>query len=168
MPISWSAGSVVVLMNGAPAQVSLQASERELARHYRIGPAKRPFSDPSFTHRVEAFSGIGLRPLSVCHLRARRNAAADCLVDWIRRTRIDGDSWSSYEVPLGELRELYLVRVLLGSTVVRETTLATPQWIYTLAMQTADSVTAQSFEIHVAQISDAFGLGPLARITVNG
>ena len=168
MPISWPAGSVVVLMNGAPAQVSLQASERELARHFRIGPAKRPFSDPSFTHRVEAFSGIGLRPLSVCHLRARRNAAADCLVDWIRRTRIDGDSWSSYEVPLGELRELYLVRVLLGSTVVRETTLATPQWIYTLAMQTADSVTAQSFEIHVAQISDAFGLGPLARITVNG
>ncbi len=164
---SWPAGSTVVLMNGAPKQISLAPSERELARHYRIGPAKRGYNDPSFTHSVEAFSGIGLRPLSVSHLTARRQASGDYSIGWIRRTRIDGDSWSAYEVPLGELRELYQLRVVVGAVVLRELTLGVPQWIYPGALQSIDGILAQPFEIHIAQISDAFGAGPFVRITVN-
>ena len=166
-PTSWPAGSTVVLMNGAPKQISLAPSERELARHYRIGPAKRGYNDPSFTHSVEAFSGIGLRPLSVSHLTARRQASGDYSIGWIRRTRIDGDSWSAYEVPLGELRELYQLRVVVGAVVLRELTLGVSQWIYPGALQSIDGILAQPFEIHIAQISDAFGAGPFARMTVN-
>ena len=166
-PSSWPAGSTVVLMNGAPKQISLSASERDLARHYRIGPAKRGYNDPSYTHAIKAFAGIGLRPLSISHLSATLQASGGLDVGWIRRTRIDGDSWSAYEVPLGELRELYLLRVIVGASVVRELTLGVPLWSYPLALQSADGVLAQPFEIHVAQISDAFGVGPFARMTVN-
>ncbi|MEZ5886308.1 MAG: phage tail protein, partial [Paracoccaceae bacterium] len=164
---AWPAGSRVVLMNGAPKQLAISISERDLLRHYRIGAAKRPYTDPSFVHVTEAFAGIGLRPLSPCHLRARRLGAGDYAVGWIRRTRIDGDSWSAYEVPLGELRERYLLRVTLGGTIVREMTLGSPDWIYSIAMRAADGTAGQTFRLLVAQLSDAFGPGPFTEITIN-
>ena len=167
MPSAWPAGSIIVALNGAPKQISLQLAERDLARHYRIGPAKRPYDDPSYTHVIEAFSGVGLRPLSVCHLRANKNVSSDYLVDWIRRTRIDGDSWSGVEVPLGELREIYLVRVLQGATVLREVTVGAPSWTYSLAQRTADGIVGQTFDFAVAQLSDSFGPGPFVRMTIN-
>ena len=116
---------------------------------------------------IEAFSGVGLRPLSVCHLRANKNVSSDYLVDWIRRTRIDGDSWSGVEVPLGELREIYLVRVLQGATVLREVTVGAPSWTYSLAQRTADGIVGQTFDFAVAQLSDSFGPGPFVRMMIN-
>ncbi|MCV2871099.1 glycoside hydrolase/phage tail family protein [Defluviimonas sp. WL0050] len=166
MPTNWPIGSYVVLMNGAPKQIDMALAARDLARHYRIGPSTRAYDDPSYIHRVEAFSGIGLRPLSPAHLRARRGLVGDLGVSWVRRTRIDGDSWSGLDVPLGEALERYLVRVVESSLIRREVFVAQPNWTYTTAMQAADAVTAP-FEIHVAQLSDAFGPGPFRRITVN-
>ncbi|MFN6951044.1 MAG: glycoside hydrolase TIM-barrel-like domain-containing protein [Albidovulum sp.] len=166
MPSVWPSGSYVVLMNGNPKQIALGASERDLARHYRIGPARRGYEDPSFVHRVEAFPGIGLRPLAPVHLIARRAAGGDLATTWIRRTRIDGDSWSGVEVPLGEATEAYLLRVVQGASVLREVTLTQPGWVYPLGMQLADGVVAP-FEIHVAQLSDSYGPGPFRRIVID-
>ena len=165
-PTGWPAGSFVVLMNGAPKQIDLSLSARDLARHYRIGPSRRGYDDPSYTHIVQAFAGIGLRPLSPVHLRARRDAAGDLGVTWLRRTRIDGDTWSGLDVPLGEANEAYVLRVVQGGTVVRENTLGQTDWTYPVGMQAADGVTAP-YEIHVAQVSEAFGPGPFERIAIN-
>jgi hypothetical protein len=55
-------------------------------------------------------------------------------VTWVRRTRIDGDSWSGADVPLGGDREAYLVRVSRGGAVLREEEVATPAWTYTAAI----------------------------------
>ncbi len=167
VPNSWPAGSVVVFMNGAPKQIAIQLAERDLARHYRIGPAERSYDDPSYTHVIEAFSGAGLRPYSVCHLRARRGASGDCLVDWVRRARTDGDSWSGLEVPLGELREIYLVRVSRGGGVIREVITGAPNWTYAQTQKIADGLAGLSFSIEVAQLSDAYGAGPFTRMTIN-
>ena len=165
MPTSWPAGSLVALMDSTPRQISLNASERDLARHYRIGPAGLPYDDLSFTHRIEAFAGIGLRPLSVCHLRAVRNANGDMDFSWIRRTRADGDSWSAYEVPLGEMRELYLVRIMSAGVLKREVTVGQSNWTYPAGLRAADGLAALPFDVDVAQISDAFGAGPFVRIS---
>lgn len=167
VPSSWPAGSVAVFMNGAPKQIALQLAERDLARHYRIGPAKRSYDDPSYTHVTEAFSGVGLRPYSVCHLRARRGTSGEYLINWIRRTRMDGDSWSGVEVPLGELREIYLVRVSQGGVLKREVAVGAPNWIYDESQKAADGLSGQSFAIEVAQLSDAYGAGPFTRMTIN-
>jgi hypothetical protein len=86
-------------------------------------------------------------------------------VAWIRRTRIDGDGWQAADVPLGEATEAYLVRVLVGSALARETTVSEPNWIYSLSHQLSDAALA-SCEIEVAQISERFGHGPFARIRV--
>lgn len=168
MPASWPAGSAVVMIDAAPKQIALSLAERGLARHYRIGPASRGYDDPSFSHRVEAFAGVGLRPLSVCHLRAVRNASGDWQLSWLRRTRLDGDSWAGLDVPLGETREQYLVRVKIGSQIVREMTVVVPVWDYPAPAILADGLAGQAFAVEVAQLSEAFGAGPFKGVQIDG
>ena len=153
-----SSGSYVVRLDGAPQQVDLAAAKRGLARHYRIGPARRPVDDPSYQKAVLAFDGVGLRPLSPVHLRATDASGGDTAYSWVRRTRIDGDSWEGMDVPLGEETEAYLVRVMQGNTVLREAQVSLPAWTYTAADQASDGVSG-AFELHVAQISASFGPG---------
>jgi len=166
MPVEWPVGSQFVLLNGVPEQIELATSERGLSRHYRIGPAARSYDDPSYVHMQAAFQGIGLRPYAPCHLKALGDVGADITVSWVRRTRIDGDSWESVEVPLGETGESYLVRVMDGVTVLREDTVGAEEWTYLAADQVADGVVAP-FQIMVAQISNRFGPGVFEKIEVS-
>ncbi|WP_121629970.1 baseplate multidomain protein megatron [Tropicibacter alexandrii] len=156
----WPAGSIVVALDGAPAQIALAQAHRRINRHFRIGPAKRGYDDPTYTHVNHAFDGNGLRPYRPVHLRAR-DTGSDIEVRWTRRTRIDGDSWDLYDVPLGEDQETYLVRVQQGDTVIRETAVTTPDWTYPASQRSADSLTG-AFQIAVAQISGRYGPGPFA------
>ena len=165
MPACWPAGSWIVRMDGRPRQITLSSGERGLARHYRVGPASRGYDDPVYVHRVEAFEGLGLRPLSPCHLRAV-TASDGVRLCWTRRTRIDGDSWSGMDVPLGEASERYLARVRQGQSVVREAFVSAPLWTYGTAMRAADGVIAP-FEVEVAQVSESFGAGPFTGVTIN-
>ncbi len=163
MPDAWPAGSQFVLLNGAPVQTDLTSAQRRVARHYRIGPARRGYDDPSYVHLVEAFDGNGLRPYSPCHLTLNGGLGSELTLEWVRRTRIDGDSWDVPEVPLGEESERYQLRVMHGATVLREETLSAPEWTYSTAAQTADGVVAPA-RIEVAQISARYGPGLSARI----
>lgn len=163
---SWPVGSRFVLIDSALRQLHLAQSSRGLARHYRIGPSQRSFDDPSYQHFVEAFDGIGLRPYAPTHLRASGVPGGDLNVSWVRRTRIDGDTWQSVDVPLGEAAESYLLQVIQGGTVLRETTTSAPVWTYTAAQKTADGLTGL-YAIQVAQISESFGAGLFKRIDLN-
>jgi hypothetical protein len=148
--------------------VPLPREALTLPRHWRIGPAARPVTDESHLHRRVAFAGVGLRPFSPARLRARRDhATGDVAVTWLRRTRIGGDSWAAVEVPLGEEREAYRLRVLSGGAPVREAALAAPAFIYTAAQQAADGV-AGPLEFRVAQLSLTYGYGPERGIVFDG
>ncbi|WP_204114639.1 baseplate multidomain protein megatron [Shimia biformata] len=165
MPDVWPAGSRVVLIDAAVGQLPLATNRRGYARHYRIGPAARAFDDPSYRHRTEAFDGIGLRPLSPCHLRLT-GTGGDLDLSWIRRTRIDGDGWDLSEVPLGEEFESYVIRVTRDGDLLRETTVATPTWTYPFADRLADGTDSGAFTLEVAQVSARYGPGPFAVIGV--
>ncbi|MDZ4134881.1 MAG: hypothetical protein U1D06_04695 [Paracoccaceae bacterium] len=166
MPQVWPTGSLVVLLDTGPRQIELPLSARGLARHYRIGAAARGTDDPTVVHRVEAFQGIGLRPYAPVHLRVAMDDAGDLQMNWVRRTRIDGDSWESVEVPLGEDREIYLIRVIRNDALVRELTVTAPAWAYKVAQRLGDGVTG-SFILQVAQMSDRFGHGPFTQFAWN-
>jgi Putative phage tail protein len=165
MPAEWPVGSTVVLLDLAPQQIDLALSSRGLARYYRIGAAGRGYDDPAVVVKVEAFDGIGLRPYPVAHLSGVENAGGDVAVSWIRRTRIDGDSWQSPEVPLGEASESYVIRVVQSDVILREETVASAAWVYLAALQTSDGI-AGSYRIDVAQVSDRFGAGPFRSLQV--
>jgi hypothetical protein len=164
MPDVWPTGSQVVLLNGAPEQITLAPSQRGLARHYRIGAASRAYDDTSYVQLSQAFAGVGLRPYAPVHLRAAETDG-DLAVSWVRRTRIDGDGWEAVEVPMGEDSEGYIVRIVEGGVIRREVVMGWPEFTYSAAMRDADVNGA--FEIHVAQLSGVFGPGPFARIKIN-
>ncbi|WP_137111902.1 glycoside hydrolase TIM-barrel-like domain-containing protein [Rhodobacter sp. SY28-1] len=166
MPDTWPVGSTVVLLDLALLQIDLAASARGLARHYRVGAAARGYDDVNSVLRIEAFDGIGLRPYPVAHLRAEVTSG-DVICTWTRRTRVDGDSWQSTEVPLGETTEAYRVRIIQGTTVMADYAASQPTFTYTAAMQTADTVSGP-FQIAVAQVSESFGPGPFRRIDIAG
>ncbi|MFP4406596.1 MAG: host specificity protein, partial [Rhodosalinus sp.] len=167
VPAVWPEGSWVVAMNGVPRQIALSPAFRDVARHWRIGPAGRGYDDPSYEHRVLAFKGEGLRPYRPCHLRLTEEGGG-LRARWVRRTRIDGDGWAAPEVPLGEEAELYLVRVTgPGGTVLREVQSAGPDWLYPAAQRAADAG-AGPRRIEVAQVSARYGPGPFASAPVPG
>jgi len=165
-PEAWPIGSTVVLIDLALIQLDLPLSSRGLDRLYRIGIASRGFSDPQVVLKTEAADGVGLRPYPISHLRYRPEAG-DVRVTWKRRTRIDGDSWQSAEVPLAEDSETYLVRILQASATVAEYTVSQPQFLYTLAMRATDAVSG-GYQIAVAQVSTVFGPGPFRQIEIPG
>ena len=168
MPDIWPVGSRLVLLDGVPRQIGLPQAARGLERHYRYGPARRPVGDPSWRHEARAFAGIGLRPYAPAHLAARETGGepgGDLEISWVRRARSGADAWAGRDVPLDEAREAYLLRVLDGGTVLREVELGAPSYRYTVAARGADGA-AGPLVVQVAQISDAFGPGPFASLTV--
>ncbi|MCF1709691.1 hypothetical protein L0V05_12795 [Tabrizicola sp. J26] len=162
MERTWPVGSYVVFLDERPDQINLPLAARGLGRHYRIGAARRGYDDEEVVHRIEAFAGIGLRPYRPVFLRAR-SVAEGLLLSWVRRSRIDGDSWETYEVPIGEDREAYLLRVWLGADLKRQMRLTSTEWLYPAAMLAADG-TSGGCIIEVAQLSERFGPGPFAAI----
>jgi hypothetical protein len=120
VPPVWPQGSQVVRIDDAVRQIDLPLNLRKIDRHYRIGPASRAPDDPVYVSRIEAFRGNGLRPYAPAHLRARRLPSGAVAVNWIRRTRIDGDDWDLFRRAAGRRDEGYLLRVESGGQIRRE------------------------------------------------
>ncbi|MDP5365996.1 MAG: glycoside hydrolase/phage tail family protein [Paracoccaceae bacterium] len=167
MPSAWPEGSFFVLMDGRPLQIDLPSDARGLLRHYRIGPAWRPFDDPSYVAIQDSFAGIGLKPLAPVHLRAVAAPGGDLHVAWTRRGRIDADAWEAPDIPLGEESESYHLRVMQGAVILRDITLSSPQWTYAAADRAADAQ-GGDLRIEVAQVSARFGPGFRATLTLGG
>ncbi len=165
IPSEWPIGTNIVLINSAVQQVNLLSSERGLERHYRVGASHLPYDSDAYLHVTYTGNGVGLRPYSPVHLRAE-NVGGDVILGWTRRTRIDGDVWQSFDVPLGETVEKYTLQILVGVNIVREVELSQPDFTYTAAMQSADGALS-GFSFRVAQISDRYGAGPFEGRNVN-
>ena len=166
-PRSWPVGSYVVLLDAAVPQIGLDPAALGLARHYRIGNAARGLDDPGVVHREVAFAGAGLRPYAPVFLRAAPLAGGDLRLTWIRRTRTFGDSWDGFEVPLGEEREVYLIRLTTPAGPLRDVVVTGPAWTYPLGQRAID-LALGPVQVSVAQVSNRVGPGPFASVTVSG
>lgn len=162
----WPKGSWFVLLDDAPQQICLNSAQRRRARHYRIGPAQSRYDDPSFRHSVETFDGVGLRPYSPCHIECKEAGSGDLVFEWIRRTRINGDSWDLVDVPIGEDKEQYLVRVVQGDRVLREEFVETSSWTYLSSLRNGDGLVG-ALRFEVAQVSSIFGPGPFSSLAIS-
>ena len=100
-----------------------------------------------------------LLPLAPVRVKARRGEAGIAL-SWIRRTRIDGDSWDLAEVPLGEESERYEVAILDGSAPVDGAIVNEPAWIYPAEGESLAFGAAQSeIAVSLRQRSATVGAG---------
>ncbi|RCS23278.1 host specificity protein [Phyllobacterium salinisoli] len=161
-------GTPFILLDEAVVPAGLQASEIGLALNWRIGTAGRDFSDIYFD-TVEAVGGLrALQPLSPVHLAARQWANGDITASWIRRGRIDADSWFGAEIPLGEEQEIYQVEIRREGSLLRRVEAREPRWTYALVDRIADlGQPAEPFELAVAMVSARTGAGRFARLWVN-
>jgi hypothetical protein len=153
------ASSNFVLLNPAVVQPQLSLSEAALQNTWRIGPSQVDHGHSSYLEFASLGHSKGLRPLSPCHLRMRRDGA-DLVLSWIRRGRRDGDAWELAEIPLGEDSEAYHLEILSGATVVRAADVATPTYRYRAADIATDFATLPStLDVAVAQVSASCGPG---------
>ena len=156
------AGARFVLLDDALAPVDSPVALRNVTLDWRIGPSRKPIGDEDYVQFSAADRAARRRPFAPARLRARRAANGDFAIDWMRRSRLDNDAWAGPDAPLEEPRERYRVRI--GAYRVAET--GAPDWVYDAASQAADGAVG-AVEIGVAQVSDVYGPGPEARITIN-
>ncbi|MCS0494176.1 glycoside hydrolase/phage tail family protein [Ancylobacter sp. MQZ15Z-1] len=156
---SWPAGTRLVRLdaNLVPVATGLDLLGRSVT--YRVGRADRDHGDAAASEVSASIGPAALLPLAPVHARARRTEAGIEL-SWIRRTRIDGDSWELVEVPLGEASEAYRVELLNGTDVVRSATVGAPPVVYGAADELADFGAPQSYlDVRIAQVSASVGPG---------
>ena len=116
-----------------------------------------------------AFAGgqRALTPLSPVHLRGRRGLDGVARFSWIRRGRIDSDSWLAAEIPLDEPMESYRLDILAGGTVLRSVETPVPAYTYPAADELADFGAPQgALSIRVRQLGRAVPLGLPAEATL--
>lgn len=153
------AGSRVIVLDGAAMPLTTDLAELGRPFRYRIGPARLDLGDPAMAEFGATSAGAALVPLSPVHPRARRSSAGVSF-SWIRRSRIDGDSWDLAEIPLGEETERYEISVLGEAGVIRAAAPDTSSWLYATALEQADFGRSQAeFEVVIAQISAIKGRG---------
>ncbi|MEL7489093.1 MAG: glycoside hydrolase/phage tail family protein [Pseudomonadota bacterium] len=159
-----AAGARTVLLTRALSQPAFNADLRGASFTWSAGPEGDAPGTETYTEKNLVLTARGLRPLSPVHLRARPDNGGFAL-QWIRRTRIGGDSWES-EAPLGEVTERYQVTIYDGAAPVRTVETTAPRYAYAAADAAADFGAAPaSLAFGVRQWSDRVGWGDEARLT---
>jgi hypothetical protein len=155
------AGAFLVVLDDAVQAAGLLASEAGLELNWRVGPAGSDLSGANFSDHSETGGVRALLPLSPEHLRAAKDGAGDVALSWTRRSRIDADSWTASDIPLGEEREEYQVQIAhAGGAVVRTATTLQPSFLYDSADIAADfGAPPAEIDVTVRQLSLAAGWG---------
>ncbi|RFC64230.1 hypothetical protein DYI37_07775 [Fulvimarina endophytica] len=109
--LPFAPGSRFVLLNEAVEPLLLTETEIGQPLDLRFAPIGRPLDDPAVTMARASLGLRAVRPYAPVHLSALFEPDGAVRLGWIRRTRVGGDSWQAEDVPLGEEREIYRLRV---------------------------------------------------------
>ncbi|MGB3406867.1 MAG: glycoside hydrolase/phage tail family protein [Jannaschia sp.] len=162
----WPVGSTVVLLDGSPKQINFALDAIGLPRHYRIGTARLAVDHQSFVYKVETANAESLRPYRPAHLRAVRDSNG-LVMTWIRRSRAVLEAWEAPDIGLAEAFERYRVVVHndLGD-IVYEVDVTSPLFVLSSEQLLSVNPSAGPLDIRVAQVSDSFGPGHWASVSV--
>ncbi len=159
-PNIWAEGTQFVFLGHDPKQIPLRTEQRDKLRVYRVGPADRGPSDPAF-HEVEfACRAKGLRPLSPVHLKIRQTQT-QITATWIRRGRVDADTWFDTDIPIGKEREEYMVTILKDGNRIYSELVHQPMATIDLEKVVSHGYpnADHTFVFDVAQVSANYGAG---------
>jgi hypothetical protein len=163
---SVAAGALIVKLDEAVAPLTTSLQDLGQSWRYRIGPSGRDHGDASVAEIAATVGREALKPLSPVHVTARREQGG-IRIDWVRRTRRNGDGWEAVDVPLAEDMEAYEVHILKDGRVARTLTSQQASIVYTQAQEIADFGSAQStFALVIAQMSAVAGRGFERRVSV--
>ena len=149
-------GAKVVLLDNAVTSFALGSSNIGLELNWKTGPTIDPIGAKTYIEQSFTFRGISHRMFEPAHLRFVKTSGGDHNFTWLRRGRVNSDSWETVEIPLDAGSELYSIRVIAGDeSILREWQVAQPQTEYTLSDRELDMGDPNaSYRIEVAQIGD--------------
>lgn len=132
----------------------------------RIVAASRDHGDMAAVTAEATSQTVALRPYAPVHLRATRGEGGITL-SWIRRTRVNGDSWETLDVPLGEAEERYEIDILDGDTVKRVLQSTTTGVTYSSDDEIGDFGGAlETISVRIAQMSATVGRGFVTEVAL--
>lgn len=158
------AGARVVFLDGSVVEAGLGVDEIRAPRFWRYGPGA---DDPAgWAVTSHTFQGAGLRPFAPADLAAD-TSGPDLVLTWTRRTRLPVETFADtpVDLPLGEASEAYRVQIGPAAAPVREFDVTAPAAAYSAAQMAADGIAAP-FRVAVAQLSETYGPGSWAEVTV--
>lgn len=160
------AGTDVIMIDNALASIAMPSSTFGLLRHYKAVTNTDTLTATSETPYI--YTGKTLRPYSPAHIKGSRDGGNNLTLNWLRRTRINGEWRDGVDVPLGEDNERYEIEIMNGGNVVRTITGIIAQTAtYSAANQTTDFGSPQgSITVRIYQLSAAFGRGVPGEATV--
>ncbi len=150
-------GAVVVFLDETLARLEVQAGERGLPMLWRAGPAGAPPGGDGFSEAAFIWRGVQDRPWAPAHLTVTAEDSG-LRLNWIARTRRDGDRWDGETQANDPLR--FRVRVLDGESVVRTFEVEAETAVYGAADLAADFPgLGEGARVAVSQWSPVFGWG---------
>ncbi len=154
----WTAGSNFALCDNAMVPLAWPSDMYGQTASVRVGSvAAHPLSS-AYTAHTMTIAGRNLQPLSPARPQVRYAANGDWLLQWTRRSRLDGDAFNAADVPLGEAFEQYALQLWRANgTLVQQLTLTQPFYAYSYAQRVAHNHSASKFA--VAQYSQQVGYG---------
>lgn len=153
------AGARVVVLDGSALSLTSDLADIGRTLRLRIGPARHDVGDTTMVEITVPVEGSALKPLSPVQVTASRTETGIAL-NWLRRTRVDGDSWELSEVPLGEETERYLLDIFDGTGSVRSETITESRWHYSNEQEFADfGVPLAAIDLSLRQLSAVVGAG---------
>jgi hypothetical protein len=159
-------GALIVRLDEAVVPLTNKLQDLGQTWRYRIGPSGRDHGDPAVAEAIATVGWEALMPLSPVHVTARREEGG-VRIDWLRRTRQDGDGWEAVDVPLAEDAERYAIDFLKDGMVLRSLTATEPTVLYPKTQEIADFGGPQTtFDLRIAQMSAIAGRGFPRIITV--
>lgn len=158
-------GARFVLLDGSVAPVGLKPQEVGLELNWRIGASGEDFTDQYYSTVALTGGQRALQPLAPVHVKARVAGNGDLEFAWIRRGRIDADSWLPADIPLGETNESYRIEIRVAGALVRSVEVGSAKWVYSLQQRRDDLGNPdRDFEFDVAMMSASMGPGRGARL----
>jgi len=112
--------------------------------------------------------GRAMLPPAPVHGRIMALPGGDRTISWVRRSRMGWDWADLGEVPLGEEREAYVLRVIADDVTLRQWEVAEPAAIYAAVHATEDSLAAgpAPLAIEITQLG-TFGESRPLRLTLS-
>ncbi|HST90968.1 MAG TPA: glycoside hydrolase/phage tail family protein [Brevundimonas sp.] len=154
-----AAGSLVVLLDAAPARAECSGAERGLPLVWRAGPTGGPAGGAGVSETAFELTGVHDRPWSPAHLRAAARTDGGFDIGWIPRLRAGGDRWDGEDAPFTGLK--FRVRLLDDGLEVRSMEVDGPGTIYASEDVTTDLPlgVGAAVVVAVAQWGHGYGWG---------
>lgn len=155
-------GANVVLVDASITKIDMLQYEVGLPLNWLVGAASTPVSNKTHEKAIFSCAGINARPLRPVHGKHTEALSGDIILNWIRRSRMNADTWEVPLTPLDEQNERYQVLVLNSfNEVIRQAEVSQASFLYTNEFRTADfGQTQSSVTFHISQLSDTGITGP--------